>query len=98
MMNEIRGTCRSLEQLTVSHHAGPLLATLLRPCRCFVEICANFGRSRSESVEDAMIGKEEDSKMKMIERRADDVTSSFEVIVAILITTTWPSPISIMMH
>jgi len=45
-----------------------------------------------------MIGKEEDSKMKMIERRADDVTSSFEVIVAILITTTWPSPISIMMH
>jgi len=35
-----------------------------------------------------MIGKEEKTKMKMIERRADDVTLSFGGIVAILITTT----------
>jgi len=87
-MNNIRRTCRSLDQLTVSHHAGPLLATLLRLCRRFVGICANFGRSRSKSVEVEMIGKEEKTKMKMIERRADDVTLSFGGIVAILITTT----------
>jgi len=86
-MNNIRRTCRSLDQLTVSHHAGPLLATLLRLCRCFVGICARFGRSRSENVEVAMSGIEDEIEM-MVERRADDVTSSFGGIVAILITTT----------
>ena len=88
MMNETRGTCRSLDQLTVSHHAGSLLVTLLRLCRRYVGICANFDRSRSGIVEDKMIGKEEETKLKMIERGADDVTSSFGGIVATLITTT----------
>ena len=99
VMNETRAMRRSLDQLTVSHHAGPSLAALLRLCRCFVGICANFGRSRSETVEDEIIGEEEETRMKMLERRADDVTSSLRSIVAILITTTWwSSPISIMMH
>ena len=73
MINETRAIRRSLDQLTVSHHAGPLLATLLRLCGCFVGICANFGRSRSDIVEVTMSRNEDEMDMEIIETTMDDV-------------------------